>query len=145
MEKAVLKQWQEKALDMLLHQNGRTVTWIIDPNGSAGKTWLTRYLHTIYGAFKVGDTRSLKLSNLYNGEQIIVFDYTRAKKGFNYKYIKGFKDGLNFIDIIPNHKWSGPCKVLVMSPKEPRRETLRKYPEFNWDLCLINNTGMLLC
>ena len=75
----VLKPWQKHVVDGLAATpDGRTVTWIYDPVGNTGKSFLCNYLVTNMGAVML-DGRIQDMAYAYQGQPIVCMDIARAQ------------------------------------------------------------------
>lgn len=127
MEKVTLKPWQQKAISLLFWQNDREILWYVDFKGGAGKTFLTRWLLAMKGAFVARGGKVADIAYAYNNEDIVVFDFTRDKEEFvNYSAIEALKDGL-----IASPKYEStlkikrkPAKIICFSNFKPDQSKL---------------------
>lgn len=128
MEKVVLKEWQQKALDTLIAQDQRKILWVVDPVGNTGKTYMAKYLFAVHGAFKVTGGKTADIAYAYKMEGIVVFDFARQKEDFvNYSVIEDFKNGTLFSPKYESKTiWFKPAKVIVFSNWEPDQSQLSK-------------------
>lgn len=90
--------WQQELLnDLHKAPHNRKVTWIVDEKGGRGKTYLARYLLSNMGACYLTNSKTADGAHAYNGENIVVFDYSRSNEGqINYGIIEQIKNGLIF-------------------------------------------------
>ena len=128
-----LHEWQKNCLATLMQQDDREVTWVVDPKGNNGKTWLAKYLRCKHGAFYTKSAKKADIIYAYNYEEIVVFDLTRSTQEFvNYDVIECFKDGLAFSGKYESElKAFEPCKVLVLSNWYPEKS---KLSEDRWNI-----------
>lgn len=85
---------QLEILEALDNQNDRQVLWIYDKVGNNGKTWLANHLLATRDTCILGNGRSRDLAHIYNGQDIVVFDFTRTVEGrINYQIIEEMKNG----------------------------------------------------
>lgn len=94
-----LNDKQKIMLDHLKKQDDRQVTWICDPKGKTGKTWLSKYLIATDPEdcirFENGKTKDIAYA--YNGQNTIIFDFSRTLDGrVNYSIIESLKNGMLF-------------------------------------------------
>lgn len=93
----ILKQWQSDIIERLQTQSDRQITWIYDRVGNCGKSWLARYLVTEKKAAYMQNAKAADLAFAYNGENMVVFDYTRDKEDYiNYSILESLKNGILF-------------------------------------------------
>ena len=60
------KGWQEFILNYILEPpHEREVLWIVDPEGGKGKTFLTKYIVTQYGAFRAESLHTMVNQSFY--------------------------------------------------------------------------------
>lgn len=137
MNGVVLREWQVIALERLEAQTERTVTWVVDPKGNKGKSWLSKYLYARRGAFEVSNGKTKDIAYAYRGQQYVVFDYTRQKQEWvNYDIIESFKNGKIFSPKYESKsirfQWA---RVLVLSNWEPNQSMLSRD---RWDIMRIS-------
>lgn len=121
-----LKAWQKVVMKKLEAQDDRKVTWVYDSRGGIGKSWLANYLFAVKGAFLIEGGKRADVAYAYNGEPIVVFDYTRSQEEMvNYSLIESFKNGRIFSSKYEsNLKVFGSAKVLCLSNFDPDRTKL---------------------
>lgn len=127
-EAAELRQWQQVTIRKLEAQDDRKVTWVYDPEGNMGKSWLANYLLQRGDCYLVEGGKRADVAHAYNHEQYVVFDYTRSQEDqVNYSLIESFKNGRIFSSKYESHmKLFKPAKVLCLSNFDPDREKLSK-------------------
>lgn len=102
---STMRPWQQKILDLLAAEaNDRTINWVVDTEGSSGKTALCKYIITNYNALyltgKASDMKYLITQYLEqdptNADNLIcLFDYTRSVETFvSYQGIEEIKNGI---------------------------------------------------
>lgn len=138
---------QELMVHHLEKQNPRQVTWVYDPIGNTGKTWLAQYLHAIKGAAIFTNAKTADIAFGYKGESIIVFDFARCVDGrVNYGVIESLKNGMIFSTKYKSKKkvFEIP-KIIIMANFEPEQHNLS---EDRWDIidvttsrCELGNTN----
>lgn len=90
--KTKLYPWQFKAFELIMHQNDRTITWVVDAEGNHGKTHLAKYMYAVYDFFYASGTMPVRdiaqmLDRDING---IIFDVSRsAASSFDYIALEG--------------------------------------------------------
>lgn len=133
MEKETLRPWQVDVLRLLLEQDDRQVLWIVDYIGNTGKSFLSKYLAAIHGAFEVTGGKTQDIAFAYNYEPIVVFDLSRQKQEYvNYGVIEDFKNGRIFSPKYESQTVRfNPAKVIVFSNWDPD-ET--KLSEDRWNV-----------
>lgn len=127
-ENVQLRLWQRGALMKLSQQNDRQIDWFVDQKGNSGKTWLAKWLVTNQDAFYMVNGKSADVAHAYNGQKIVIFDFTRDYKEFiNYSIIEQFKNGLIFKSKYESKMmFVEPCKILVFSNWVPDMEKLSR-------------------
>lgn len=125
MENFVPRPWQADLLAKLDQPpDDRTILWIYDPKGAAGKTTLSNYLVRNKGATILAG-KAVDMFYAYDMEPIVIVDIPRADnmEYLNYGAIEKLKDGVFF-----SGKYSSGLKtrdhnahVLVFSNHEPDR------------------------
>ncbi len=100
-----LREWQQKIIDIINQEpDDRTINWIVDDKGNAGKTALAKYIVTKYNALyltgKASDSKYL-LSKYFEADEsrknnlICVFDYTRSIENYvSYQGLEEIKNGI---------------------------------------------------
>lgn len=142
MKDVKLKPWQDKAISKLMNQDDRKVLWVIDPIGNTGKSFLSKWLAAMHGAFEITSGATKDIAFAYNRQEIVVFDFSRQKEDFvNYSVIEDFKNGRIFS---PKYESATirfkPAKVIVFSNWEPDKSQLS---EDRWDIMRITKYEML--
>lgn len=91
-------KWQQTLInDLQKKPNPRKVIWFVDPEGNKGKTHMARYLCATEKACVLSNCRSADAAHAYNGERVVVFDFTReTEERINYSIIEQIKNGLIF-------------------------------------------------
>ena len=136
--------WQKMCLDVLRHQNVRTVTVVVDHRGGVGKSYLANYLFERVRALYIcplSKNIQQDVASAWNGERIIVIDIPRS-----YKWTKELCVGLEMIkdglvaDCRYNYKVRNVrgCKVLVLTNYEPNRAWLS---EDRWQIIYPGRAG----
>lgn len=133
MEKETLRPWQLNVLNKLLEQDDRHVLWIVDYIGNTGKSFLSKYLSAIHGAFEVTGGKTQDIAFAYAYQPIVVFDLSRQKQEYvNYGVIEDFKNGRIFS---PKYESKTirftPAKVVVFSNWDPDESMLSRD---RWDI-----------
>ena len=128
-----LRRWQTIVIRKLKEQDDRKVTWVFDPVGNLGKSWLAGYLEAMEGAFVVTNGKTVDIAYAYNNEPIVVFDYSRCQEErVNYNIIECFKNGRIFSSKYESEvKRFTPPAVLCLSNFNPNQNELS---EDRWQL-----------
>lgn len=98
---AVLKEWQQNIIDIIREPpHPRTVHWIVDIEGGAGKTFLGEYMERNYGAFILNGGKHDRMLHMVGERKprIVIFDFSRTMvRGDNdhvpYGVIESVKNG----------------------------------------------------
>ena len=138
---AELRLWQIIALNAVLTQGNRTVTWYVDYAGNAGKTWLAKYMVAVHDAFYCCSGKAADIAHAYKCEPIVVFDFTRSKEEtVNYSVIEKMKDGMIFSPKYQSvTKVFPPAKVICFSNWDPDTSKLSKD---RWDIHYVSGTDV---
>lgn len=125
-DEATLLDWQKIVLKKLHDQDDRKVTWVYDPDGGLGKSWLANYLVAQENAYLVEGGKRADIAYAYNYEKIVVFDFTRSQEEqVNYSTIESFKNGRIFSSKYESGlKLFEPAQVLCLSNFDPDRSKL---------------------
>jgi len=125
MEDFIPRLWQAKLLQKLCEPpDDRTIHWVCDPSGGAGKTTFATYLVRNHQAIILAG-KAQDMFYAYDMEPIIIIDIPRADNQdyVNYGAIEKLKDGIFF-----SGKYSSCLKVrnhnahvVVFSNHEPER------------------------
>lgn len=94
-----LRDWQSDLVNQVTKFNAddRKVIWIYEKTGNIGKTWMSRYLVAKHKAIRFENASSKDIAFAYNGEPIVIFDYSRTtEERINYQVIESLKNGMIF-------------------------------------------------
>ena len=88
--------WQRIVLNALERDpDPRKMLWIWDQSGNKGKSFLATYLAK--DAFVTGNGKSADIKYPYDGQQIVVFDFSRTQQAIvNYEVKEDIKNGQLF-------------------------------------------------
>jgi hypothetical protein len=112
-ELVTLKEWQKKAIEILLSQNDREIMFIVDMEGGQGKSFLTDYLIAKENAIAFDNGKSTDIKYGYKGQRLVIFDLCRCEADFiNYGVIENIKNGRFF-----NTKYESEQKIFLTKPK----------------------------
>lgn len=124
--------WQKTVLNLIGANSSprpetssvREITWIVDEVGNNGKTWLARYLVANHRALYITGGKEGDVAHAYNGEPVIVFDFSRAKQEcVNYGSIESLKNGFVFATKYESGvKIYSPPWVIVFSNWPPEMD-----------------------
>lgn len=136
-DKIELNHWQEEAIDRLVDQNNRQVTWVYDPVGNNGKTFLAKYLIANENTFYIQNGKAADIAHAYQHQEYVVFDFTRSQEEkINYSLIESFKNGILFSPKYESKtKIFKTAKVICFSNFYPE---LSKLSEDRWDIMEIS-------
>jgi len=121
-----LRRWQRTIATMVTTQRAddRSIFWIYDQKGCAGKSMMCTWLHIHCGALNLSNGRTTDIAHAWKGELVVTFDFTRSmEETINYSAIEALKNGNIF-----SPKYDSGCKlnvwpwVFVFSNKMPRLE-----------------------
>lgn len=88
-----LKPWQKEAVEYLKEEaDDRSIVWVYDPQGGAGKSTLMKYGLQNLGAIQLKG-KVADMAYLYNGEPIVFFDLSRSSTEDS-KYLADFAEQL---------------------------------------------------
>ena len=127
--------WQDKVLRRLFTQNERTVLWIWDKVGNAGKTFLVHYLSTVYEYLLLdGNITASDLAYFFSSTtKGVCFDVARSSRNnLDYSALEGLKNGY-----LVTGKYEGrtlrfrSAKVIVFANFKPDRSQLS---DDRWDI-----------
>lgn len=139
-----LRPWQKVCKRLLLEQGERTVMWIYDPIGDNGKTFLAKYCKaTLPSCILLESGKKADIANAYNGEEVVIFDYTRSMaETVNYSILENFKNGYLFAPKYNSSvKQFKPCKVMCLANFEPN---LSKLSQDRWMYFLLDKNKLLI-
>jgi len=94
-----LRDWQSDLVNQVtkFKADDRKVIWIYEKTGNIGKTWMSRYLVAKHKAIRFENASSKDIAFAYNGEPIVIFDYSRTtEERINYQVIESLKNGMIF-------------------------------------------------
>lgn len=128
----VLRPWQRELLGLLAGEpDDRTVIWVEDKEGGAGKTWFAKFLFANQGArlFAAGKLADLAFAWAQRQSKIVVIDIPRsASQGLIddcYAFAEGVKDGDIFSAKYESKcVISDPAHVVMFSNSPPDRDRL---------------------
>lgn len=116
LEGRVLREWQSNILQILDQDpDDRTINWIYDPLGNAGKTSLAKHLcikypkEVIYLGGKASDMKYgvMNFIDAGNTLRVVILDLTRSLENFvSYEGIESIKNGIFY-----NSKYE--CKMVL--------------------------------
>lgn len=134
-----LLPWQDRIRTRLLNQTDRQVTWVYDPVGNTGKTYLGQWLCAFDHGIMFENGKKADIAMAFEDEPIVIFNFTRDKEGFvNYSVMESFKDGVLWSPKYESQvKRFLPCKVLCLANWKPDETKLSMD---RWDrISIINN------
>lgn len=134
----LLYKWQEEIIDKLLTQNDRQILWVYDKDGNSGKSTLCKYIYIQHKAFYTSATKSQDITYQYQGEEIILFDFSRHNQEYiNYGLIENFKNGLiTSTKYETQNKLTLDPKILIFSNELP---DLTKWTKDRYQIAELNN------
>lgn len=100
---------QNIILQHISTQNDRQITWVNDPIGNTGKTFLSKHLIASQGAIRFTNGRTNDIAYAYKNNPIVVFDFARTcEERINYQIIEDLKNGMIF-----SSKYESQCKIFT--------------------------------
>lgn len=135
-----LKGWQSALIDVLITEpDDRTVVFIVDRKGGAGKTWFAKYycrLHNNAQVIEMGKKSDMAHA-LRTDIRVLFVNCTRSHNEFmNYGFLESVKDGIVFSGKYESRmKTLGPCHVVVLMNEDPDRT---KLSEDRYDVLEVN-------
>jgi hypothetical protein len=97
-QRAVLNVVDRSATTKLSTKADREITWIVDPVGNCGKSFLARYLTLHHKAFYCTGGKKSDIAHAYDGEPVVIFDFSREieDQAGVYATIENLKNGMIF-------------------------------------------------
>lgn len=97
-ETVTWKPFQKMVLDMCESKpHDRQIAWYWEMDGGVGKTYLSKYMVLKYGAVRFENNKSADIKYAWNGEEIVIFDYSRSQEDhINYEILECIKNGICF-------------------------------------------------
>lgn len=154
--KFTLREWQQYICDSIANPNDRTVTWVYDADGGAGKSTFAKWIAQSPDTFYIDGGRKEELLFLIKeSHNCLLVDLPRSGKEYvPYGLMETFKNG-----IWTSNKYEGnrvarttPGAVIVFSNFKPDVEKLskdrwdiieitdkNKYIKLHWSDCIDNN------
>lgn len=132
-----LRMWQQRLVDEIKRKpDDRKVIWYYDADGNTGKTWLSKLLHINYGAAYFTNGKTADISHAYDGEPIVVFDYSRSnEESINYGVIETIKNGMIFSGKYESRtKAFNAPHVIIMANFMPNKT---KLSQDRWDIRVL--------
>jgi hypothetical protein len=127
-----LKDWQQALYDALKHEpDSRTIQFIVDHKGNAGKSWFGHYytfLHENSQVLLPGKKADMAYA-LNPLIRVLFVDAPRAKQGefIQYDFLEDVKNGFVFSTKYESRvKNLGPCHVVVFMNEQPDMNKLSK-------------------
>lgn len=100
---------QKIILEHIKSQNDRQITWVHDPVGNTGKTYLSKHLIASQSAIRFTNGRTNDIAYAYKNNPIVVFDFARScEERINYQIIEDLKNGMIF-----SSKYESQCKIFT--------------------------------
>lgn len=133
-EGVTLRPWQQRLIDEVkLPADDRKIIWYYDEVGGSGKTWTSKLLFVEFGAAYFTNSKSADIAYAYNGEPIVVFDFSRSnEESINYGAIETVKNGIMFSGKYEARTKMFACPhVIVMANFAPN---MAKLSMDRWDI-----------
>lgn len=129
MQQDQLRPWQQIIYNAVQHQpHPHKILWIWDATGDKGKSYLTMYLCVNNNAFVSSNGKSNDIKFAYNGQPIIVFDFSRTQEDqINYQVIEELKNGRYFTSkYVSEMRVFKIPHVICFANFEPNRQALSR-------------------
>ncbi len=127
-EEIVLRAWQQRLMDDIekYRDNDRVVLWYWDEEGNKGKTKMSTHLVLHHGAALFANGKNADIAHAWNGEPIVVFDYSRTnQEHLNYGILEAVKNGVVFSPKYQStSKMFPPPTVICFANFEPDKSKL---------------------
>lgn len=139
-ESAELRPWQSKLVDELKYPpNDRKIIWIWENQGNIGKSWLSCYLVAKHGAIRFENAATKDIAHAYNGEGIVVFDFSRTtEERLNYQILESIKNKVLFSPKYNScSKYFKSPHVICLANWPPNRATMS---QDRWDVRHMKDT-----
>lgn len=122
-----MRVWQRAVIKMLEGRaDDRSILWIYDEKGCAGKSLLSKWMAIHMGACCLTNGRSGDIGLAYTGQRIAIFDLTRSMDDtINYSVMEALKNGQWF-----SPKYTSECRIaecpwiLIFSNNLPRLQAM---------------------
>lgn len=127
MSHDVLRPWQQILYNAVQHApDPGKILWIWDKRGNKGKSYLATYLAVNMNAFVTSNGKSADIKYAYNGEPIVVFDFSRTQEDqINYQVIEEIKNGRYFSSkYVSEMRVFTTAHVICFANFEPNRQAL---------------------
>lgn len=135
---ATLRPWQQALVtEVQSPANDRKIVWYYDEIGNSGKTWVSKMLYVMHGAAYFCNSKSSDVSYAYEGQPIVVFDFSRSNEEvINYQILESIKNGMLFSSKYESRtKMFEPPHVIVMANFRPN---YAKMSLDRWDVRIPN-------
>ena len=148
---AELKPWQKELLELISSPTDREIIWIVGKSCGEGKTWMQKYIKSMYGIRRVACGISIKATtpNICHGlskhplstTDMFLFNVGKSKNkcdAVNYEVLEDLKDGAAFASKYNSQqlKIKTPNVVMVFSNEKPDTSQLAMD---RWKLFYIEN------
>jgi hypothetical protein len=97
-QKQILEVIQRPKSSQLSSLADREITWLVDPEGNCGKSFLARYLAAKFDAFYCTGGKKADIAHAYRNQPIVIFDFSRETEEQHgvYATIENLKNGQIF-------------------------------------------------
>lgn len=91
-----LRPWQEELVIEITHEpNDRTIRWIVDATGNAGKTWFSKWAAVNLDAQVIANGKTRDIAHAYQNKKIVILNLARTPEEYiNYTVMEQIKDGM---------------------------------------------------
>ncbi len=134
-----LRIWQEELLlELKEPPDDRTIRWIVDTTGNAGKTWFAKWAAVNLDAQVIANGKTSDIARAYQHKSIVILNLARTPEQYvNYQVMENIKDGLIWSPKYePLMKYFKPPHLIVMA---------NQWPEYNkvsldrWNISELKN------
>ena len=118
----MLRHWQIEVWKKLKDQDNRTVLFVVDEKGGAGKSTLTTWLGMKHGAFCPDGGKRADIMYAFENQSIVCIDMARNNEPeyWPWQAMESFKNGRGFSSKYESRVFFfKPCKVVVFCNQLP--------------------------
>ena len=152
---ADLKSWQKELIELINTPTDREIIWIVGKSCGEGKTWIQKYIKSMFGIRRVACGISIKATtpNICHAlskhplstTDVFLFNVGKSKNKYdavNYEVLEDLKDGAAFASKYNSHqlKIKTPNIVMVFSNEKP---DTRQLAMDRWKLLYIENDHLV--
>jgi hypothetical protein len=118
----MLRHWQIEVWKKVRDQDNRTILFVVDEKGGAGKSTFTKWLAIKKGAFVCQGGKSADIMHAFEKQEIVCIDLARSNNAdyWPWQSMEYFKNGMAFSPKYESHTmYFNPCKVVVFCNELP--------------------------